>query len=145
MFFVTSLPSLAGTARGCALCRTDSIFYDASRRSKDSWEIKTGVFCYKSDSTSSNLLVLFASGDDKPRNNGMRMRGFVEMFLRRYAVEIITLCMLREIRTAECAREITRFALVGFGQASLLNPQNSFTSVVEKPTKLPSTPNRTLF
>jgi hypothetical protein len=43
VFFAIFLPWLAGTARGCALYRTDSIFYDASRHSKGFWEIKIDV------------------------------------------------------------------------------------------------------
>lgn len=71
MSFVTSLPFLAGTARGCALCPTDSRSCDALRHSKGSWQTETGEFSRETVANYTDLSVPF-SGRNKRRDTGMR-------------------------------------------------------------------------
>ena len=66
-FFVMFLAFLVG--RECALCRTESRSYDASRRSKGSWEIKAGVFCTKPHRTFTTSLILSIAPHDLPPLN----------------------------------------------------------------------------
>ena len=76
--------------------------------SKNSSEIKTGVFCCKSVSTSANLLVLFTGGDEHAIRRWNEDESVCKIFLEKVCSGII----LREIRTAECAQEVTQFAAV---------------------------------